>query len=61
MRLVAISIRVVGLLFVVGGILLVADAVLPMRSRGPNPSWIEFGAGAIFAILGWRISRYGAA
>jgi len=41
------------------GSLLVADGLLPFRSRGPNVSPIEITVGLVLIALGWLIRRVG--
>jgi hypothetical protein len=39
------------------GLLIAVDGLLPMRSVGPNPSWIEFVLGIVICSVGWFVRR----
>lgn len=51
------ALRFCGVVLLVVGILFAADGLLPLRSGGPNPSWVEFMIGAVICIVGWLFRR----
>lgn len=50
--------RIGGLLLLIAGLLLASDGLLPMRSSGPNPYWVEFWGGILLLLVGAWV-RYG--
>jgi hypothetical protein len=40
------------------GALFAVDGLLPVRSVGPNPSWLEFVLGAVICSVGWFVRRF---
>jgi len=46
-----------GLLAMLAGIASLADGLLPIRSHGPNPSWLEVVVGFVLGLAGFVVRR----
>ena len=46
-----------GLLAMLAGVLVLLDGLFPLRSRGPNPAWLEVGAGLSIGVTGLLVRR----
>jgi hypothetical protein len=46
-----------GLLAVLAGIALLLDGLLPSRSHGPNPAWLEVAVGCGMGLAGFVMRR----
>jgi uncharacterized membrane protein len=46
-----------GLLAMLAGIALLVDGLLPTRSHGPNPSWLEVMVGVFMVLAGFVVRR----
>ncbi len=46
-----------GLLAMLAGIALLLDGLLPTRSHGPNPSWLEVVVGFVMGLAGYVVRR----
>ena len=44
-------------LFVIVGVLFLADGLLPLRSHAGNPSWEEILIGAGLLFIGWVVRK----
>ena len=49
--------QILGITFLVVGILIVADGLLPLRSQAPNPFWIEIAIGLVLSVVGWAFRK----
>lgn len=59
MRSFAISVSaVLGLMAMVAGVVLVLNGLLPLRSHGPNPSWLEVVCGLLLGIAGFLLRHF---
>lgn len=50
--------QIFGIVLLVLGVIFIGDGLLPLRSHGPNPSWVEVAAGVTFTVIGWILRRH---